>query len=241
VSKVEVIASGFDVYVKNFTMLADAKRRLGLTEDLGLESQLRKSVHEIESTLKDYSGAGLNSAMLTMLRHEKDFMLRRDPKYGESMRHAATEFAGLLAKSEIPAATKTDLSTKLAAYQRDFAAWMEGMNAVIAGQKAVSEAFTRIEPAIEDINATIARTALDAARLPPRRATIRAPHRNRHRPGDARCRHAGVFHRARRVEADRAMTLAMRELAGGKLDLEIPGVGRHDEIVRWARRSRCSR
>jgi len=33
-----------------------------------LESQLRKSVHEIESTLKDYSGAGLNSAMLTMRR-----------------------------------------------------------------------------------------------------------------------------------------------------------------------------
>jgi len=61
-----------------------------------------------------------------------------------------------------PRRTKTDLSTKLAAYQRDFAAWMEGMNAVIAGQKAVSEAFTRIEPAIEDINATIARTALDA-------------------------------------------------------------------------------
>jgi len=153
--RVEATQSGFDVYVKTFTTLADAKRKLGLDQDSGLEGQLRKSVHEIESGIKTLADARLDAAMLTMRRHEKDFMLRHDAKYGESMKTAAAEFAGLLAGTTLPAAAKSEMSGKLAAYQRDFAAWMDGMNAIVKEQKAMSEAFARIEPVIEEIRAAV--------------------------------------------------------------------------------------
>jgi len=68
--RVEATQSGFDVYVKTFTTLADAKRKLGLDQDSGLEGQLRKSVHEIESGIKTLADARLDAAMLTMRRHE---------------------------------------------------------------------------------------------------------------------------------------------------------------------------
>ena len=64
--------------------------------------------------------------MLTMRRHEKDFMLRRDHKYGDDMKKRNAEFvAGIEKAASIPEATKTELKQKLADYQRDFQAWME--------------------------------------------------------------------------------------------------------------------
>src|SRR5882724_2261266 len=38
--RVEATQGGFDVYAKTFTTLADAKRKLGLDQDSGLEGQL---------------------------------------------------------------------------------------------------------------------------------------------------------------------------------------------------------
>jgi methyl-accepting chemotaxis protein len=229
--RVEAIQSGFDVYARTFTTLADAKRKLGLDQESGLEGQLRKSVHEIESGLKTLADSRLGAAMLTMRRHEKDFMLRHDAKYGESMKTAAVEFAGLLADTTLSAAAKNEMSGKLAAYQRDFAAWMDGMNSIIKEQKAMSEAFAKIEPIIEEVRATVdkAERGANAAAAASRADTAQ------------RIQIAIVvitigvgllaFLIGRGVSRPLgAMTDAMRELASGKLDLVIPGAGRRDEI-----------
>jgi len=52
-----------------------------LNEKLGLTGSLRGAVHDIESKLNEIDNLRLTSLMLTMRRHEKDFMLRRDEKY----------------------------------------------------------------------------------------------------------------------------------------------------------------
>jgi len=230
-SKVEATQSGFDVYVKTFATLADAKRKLGLDQDAGLEGQLRKSVHEIESDLKALADARLDAAMLTMRRHEKDFMLRHDAKYGESMKTAAAEFAGLLAGTTPPAAAKSDMSGKLAAYQRDFAAWMEGMNSIVKEQKAMSEAFAKIEPIIEEIHAAIDKAEHEASAAA---AASRADTAQRIQIAIVVIT-IGVGLLALLIGRGvsrplGAMTDAMRDLASGKLDRVIPGAGRRDEI-----------
>ena len=57
-----------------------------------LQGTLRKSVHDIESAIKEFNDAKLEAGMLTMRRHEKDYMLRRDTKYGDELKKAATAF-----------------------------------------------------------------------------------------------------------------------------------------------------
>src|SRR5205814_3106076 len=51
---------------------------------------------------------------------------------------------------------------KLAAYQRDFAAWIEGMNAIIQAQKSMSDSFAKIEPLIDTIHKTVEKAEADA-------------------------------------------------------------------------------
>jgi methyl-accepting chemotaxis protein len=227
----EAIQSGFDVYLKTFTALVQAKRKLGLNQDSGLEGELRKSVHEIEIGLKALGDSRLDAAMLTMRRHEKDFMLRGDAKYGESMKAAAADFAALLGGAALPAAAKSDMTGKLSAYQRDFAAWMEGMNTITKEQKAMSEAFGKIEPVIEEIH-----TAIDKAEREANAAAAlsRADTAQRIQIAIVAITlgvAALAFFIGRGVSGPLgAMTEAMRVLASGKLDLTIPGAGRRDEI-----------
>src|SRR5262249_34117552 len=89
--KIDTIGMGFQAYLEHFGAVVEAKRRLGLDENSGLEGALRKSVHEIESKLGELKQPPLMVSMLMMRRHEKDFMLRRSAKYGDDMKKRASE------------------------------------------------------------------------------------------------------------------------------------------------------
>src|SRR4029078_12807239 len=80
---------------------------------------------DIESRVDQLHESALLVTMLMMRRHEKDFMLRRDSKYGDDMKKRGAEFMTGLERANIPEAAKTELKQKLADYQRDFQAWME--------------------------------------------------------------------------------------------------------------------
>jgi methyl-accepting chemotaxis protein len=228
--KAEAIQLGFDIYQKTFTALAEARRKLGLDQDSGLEGELRKSAREIEAALKPLGDARLDAAMLAMRRHEKDFMLRHDPRYADSMKAAAAEFAALLAGAISPSAAKV-MTEKLSAYQRDFAAWVEGMNTIIEAQKAMSEAFGKIEPVIDEVHTAIDKAGREAATAA---AGSRAETEQRIEIAILVIT-LGVAVLAyligRGVSGPLgAMTEAMRVLASGQLDLAVPGAGRRDEI-----------
>src|SRR5215470_10675393 len=132
--KMGQIGSGYVTYAKHFSDVVEDKRRLGLDENSGLEGTLRKSVHDIETKLKDFNEPSLLVTMLMMRRHEKDFMLRRDAKYGADIKKRGTEFMTLMEASSIPPSARIELGQKLDAYQRDFAAWMEAANQVAKAQ-----------------------------------------------------------------------------------------------------------
>src|SRR5262245_42319560 len=91
-NQIDLIGAGYKSYVSHFAAMVDAKRRLGLNENSGLEGALRKSVHAIETKLNGLDQPRLLATMLMMRRHEKDFMLRRDSKYGGDMKKRASEF-----------------------------------------------------------------------------------------------------------------------------------------------------
>ena len=235
VGKIEQIASGYSIYEKRFGAVVERKGMLGLNENAGLEGALRKSVHNIEKILSEYDQPQMIVSMLMMRRHEKDFMLRRDAKYGEEMKKRSAEFSARLAATDLPAPVKDDILKKLADYQQDFFAWMNAALALAQELKATSAAFAEIEPVADSVEKAIADSYAQAAA---------ANETSRSRTHWLMlCSIALVllsvgslaFLIGRSVSKPlSAMTTAMRELAAGNLDVTLAGLGRRDEIGEMA-------
>ncbi len=234
--QVDGVRSGFDAYGAHFAALVDGQRKIGLDENSGLNGALRAAVHAIESKLKEYDEPRLSASMLMMRRHEKDFMLRHDPKYGEDLRRQAGAFALMLDSASIPANAKSDIAQKLAAYQRDFFAWMEGWKATAQAESAMMDAFRALEPRLAAFTGAVARVYTQAEA--DSRGVIAAT--------TLRIQIALVvivvavgllaFYVGRSVSRPlAAMTGVMGALARGQNDVDVPGAERQDEIGQMAR------
>jgi methyl-accepting chemotaxis protein len=231
--KTNTIRAGFETYVKHFTALEKARVKLGLDENSGLEGTLRTSVHDIETALKDVEDQHLEVTMLMMRRHEKDFMLRGDVKSGEDMKKRAAEFTTQLAG--LAATARAGMTQKLAAYQRDFFAWMDTAQELAREQKALSEAFATIEPVIEAVAKDVEKARIE---------TAAAETASRH--GTTLNMQIAVlivifgvgalaFLIGRAVSKPlSALTSAMKELADGNFGVVLPGLGRKDEVGEMA-------
>jgi methyl-accepting chemotaxis protein len=235
VQRADVIRSGFDVYATHFTALVDTRRKLGLNETSGLEGALRKSVHAIETKLREFDEPRLMVTMLMMRRHEKDFMLRRDAKYGEDIKKRAAEFTKFMASTTIDSAAKDDIAQKLAAYQRDFFAWMEGAQALAREQRAVSDAYAKVDPEI-----TALQQAVESLRRNGEAAEATSRDRTTRQMQIAilvivLAVGALAYVIGRSVSRPLAgMALAMKELASGNFTVVLPGLGRKDEVGEMA-------
>ncbi len=68
-------------YMNNFNSYVNIIKEIGLNEDLGLQSQLRNSIHQIEDKFDDTDNYYILSELLMLRRYEKDYFLRFDQKY----------------------------------------------------------------------------------------------------------------------------------------------------------------
>lgn len=75
-------------YTKTFDEIVMYSKKLGLSPEEGLEGVLRKAVHDAETVLKDHHDYQMQALMLSLRRHEKDFILRSSIKYFDE--HTAT-------------------------------------------------------------------------------------------------------------------------------------------------------
>jgi methyl-accepting chemotaxis protein len=230
------IAKGFATYADQFADVVETKKRLGLDEKSGLEGNLRNSVHAIETRLKDFDEPRLTILMLMMRRHEKDFMLRRDPKYSGDHAKRVAEFNKTMVDMPLLSPDdRAELRSKLADYERDFHSWTEEAMSLTRGQKAMAEAFASIEPSIETMSKRVETTfnTMSAADEGSREAT------------GLRMQMSialvilvmsiVAFFVGRSVSRPlKAMTDAMGELANGNFDVVLPGLGRKDEIGNMA-------
>src|SRR5215510_1799756 len=236
VRQIDVIRDGFRKYESHFMTLAEIRHRLGLNENSGLEGALRASVHAIETKLNEFKETRLLATMLMMRRHEKDFMLRRDPKYGGDMKKRASEFVTALDATDIPPGAKDDIKQKLAAYQRDFFAWMGAAVELANEQKIVSETYAAIEPSIDALRTSVDETYAKAAAAD---QTSRADTKRRMQIAIlfiiiAVC--AIAYWIGRSVSRPiTSLTNVMGELARGRNEIDVDGTERGDEIGQMAR------
>jgi methyl-accepting chemotaxis protein len=233
--KIDTAQNGFKNYVNEFAALAQAEVKLGLNETLGLSGSLRTAVHDIEAKLKESDDPRLTNWMLMMRRHEKDFMLRRDPKYVGELKKAAAEFSKLLANADMPAALKADIVQKLEKYQADFSAWADGAQEVARRGAAMSKEFHQIEPIVAEIQQGIEQRynqagAAEAATRDSIKVWMLIA------LGLAIVLVSGAsFLIGRSISnALSAMVRAMTSLAAGEFSVAVPGLGRSDEVGEMA-------
>ena len=230
-AQIEAMQASLKKYQANFTAVVEQKRELGLDEKSGLEGRLRNSVHDIESRVEALHEQSLLITMLAMRRHEKDFMLRRDAKYGEEMKKRNAEFLAGVANAEIPEPAKTELKQKLADYQRDFQAWMEQALKLAAELKSMSEAFSAVEPVIEAVSKSVYATSAEAEQANrAQREEIQRLIGIAIAVISVLVMGAGLYIGRSVSKPLKVMTAAMIELANGNFAVVLPGLGRRDEI-----------
>jgi len=95
--------------------------------------------------------------MLMMRRHEKDFMLRGDEKYGDELKKRVGEFTAELAKTELPDDARKEISKLIDSYQASFFAFMAGQSTLAEEAADLAQIYDRMRPAL-----TAVRKAADA-------------------------------------------------------------------------------
>ena len=154
-SLIEKASAGVAHYARQFATVGATQKQLGLNEEAGLQGTLRQAVHEVEVTLGKHDDRGLQLLMLMMRRHEKDFLARLDPKYGEDMKKRATEFTAGLAASSIPEAERRTITQRMEEYHRDYFALQAGQLTLQAEIKALTDLFAKVEPVLDEIEKQI--------------------------------------------------------------------------------------
>ena len=113
-------------YADCFGKVRQMMVRRGLTQDAGLEGEMRKVVHDVEVKVKDQGLAELTVIMLMVRRHEKDYLLRGDPKYLDDINARIKEFADQMNQFSLPADLQKDITGKWAAYASSMTALVNG-------------------------------------------------------------------------------------------------------------------
>ncbi len=230
-ARIDAMRASLGQYQEHFEAVVALKQKLGLNEEAGLEGRLRGSVHAIEAKVDQLHGPALLATMLMMRRHEKDFMLRRDAKYGAEMKKRAAEFTAGAEGADIPTAAKAELNRLLADYQRDFQAWMDTALNLATELKATSDSFSAVEPVIDAVSKSVSDIRAEAERQNAiERDRIQWQMEIAMLLIASLVLGAGLVIGRSVSKPLKAMTSAMIELANGNFAIVLPGLGRQDEI-----------
>ncbi len=145
----KVLASGLNEHTLQFDTVFGLQEKLGFDEKAGLQGSLRKAVHDVETLLNDTNQESLTVKMLMMRRHEKDFIMRGDPKYITRIEQRQAEFLSLLGNSTLPAATQQAIIGLLDTYVRDFKAFADASVQLAGETKKLSSIFADMATAFE--------------------------------------------------------------------------------------------
>jgi methyl-accepting chemotaxis protein len=237
--QIDVIRDGFENYANDFAVLAMVQAKIGMDETSGLSGSLRKAVDIVEAGVNEINDPRLTGRLLTMRRHEKDFMLWRDDNYAAEFKKAVVAFALVLTEMDLPYEVQEKLSLNLDKYTRDFAGWVDATHAIMHSDADLAAAFHDLEPRVAEAIAAIDRSSgvadaseralRDAMKLRMGSALVLA--------ALAMCVLSFLLGRAvsRPISA---MTGALTKLASGDFNVALPGLHRRDEIGEMASAAR---
>jgi len=140
-----------DEYENTFLTVVDLFEKRGF-KDSGMEGKFREKIHAIEKAVKAKKLDQLTILMLTMRRHEKDFLLRNDPKYIDRLHKIAGEFKITVNATNLSEEEKDNLITLLEHYQLQFDEFVEVNKQITVSIDNYRAATHTLEPWFEEIH-----------------------------------------------------------------------------------------
>jgi len=151
-SDLNALRESVDSYERNFQKAVRLIEEKGF-QDEGLEGELRDAVHNIEDRI--YDREGLEPLVITMLsirRHEKDYLLRGDQTYIDQTHDSVDELKRQIFASELlTAAEKTEMYTLAEQYITAFDALVENDFEIAVATQEFNFAAQAMEPIVEKL------------------------------------------------------------------------------------------
>jgi methyl-accepting chemotaxis protein len=237
--QINVIHDGFENYANDFAVLAMVQAKIGIDETSGLSGSLRKAVDIVEAGVNEINDPKLTGRLLTMRRHEKDFMLWRDDNYAAEFKKAVLAFALVLTEMDLPYEVQEKLSLNLDKYTRDFAGWVDAAHEIMRSDADLAATFHDLEPKIVAAIAEIDRLSgiADASERALRDAMKLRMAGALALVALVMCALSFLLGRAVSKPIS-AMTGALTKLASGDFSVALPGLKRRDEIGEMASAAR---
>ncbi len=148
IQKVGAIASPFAAYLDQFKQLVDIRHVMGMSEDTGLELQMRNTVHDLLENFKDNKDFELLSGMLSMRVAEKDFMIRHDDALIDAHAKLGEALVGKVQARDLMLMEKIGFQSSIEAYHDSFKAWADTSLKLAKKQQDVAVAYAAAEPVV---------------------------------------------------------------------------------------------
>ncbi len=113
-------------YADSFSRLVRVQQKIGLHAKDGLYGGLRAAVHDVEQVIREQGDQRLLADMLTLRRNEKDFMLRLDLKYPDTLAENLALLRSHLSVSTIGLVEQRQINALLDRYHERFMALVAG-------------------------------------------------------------------------------------------------------------------
>ena len=217
-------------------MLNGVLVELGLDENKGLQGALRNAIREVEARTGKLGALSVQVSILTLRRHEKDFLARDEVRYVTQLQAELPKLAAALDGAGIPDAERAELDARVIVYRDSFLRLAEGRVRLAKALGELSRAYAEVETQLAAIGVLFTKAADeekaygDALTGQTRRISLSVT--------GALALVVSVFawwigrQIARPVIA---MTTAMEGLAAGRLDTALPQDQRHDELGQMIR------
>ena len=140
-------------YNESFAKLVAAYRQRGFA-DWGAEGDWRAAAHDIENRLAGIHNPALTISLLSMRRHEKDYLLRADDSYIDQLNQEASVLRA--GASRLPEPTRSALLGDLDKYLASVQTYLDlqkqiGLTENDGLQGAMRDAIHRVEPLIASV------------------------------------------------------------------------------------------
>lgn len=119
-------------YKTVFDQLVKIKKVVGLSPEDGLRGNLRNAIHEAEAFFKKHEDFKANTLVLTLRRNEKDFLMRKLPKYIDKHAKNFEKTVSYIQSNE----NLTDSLMLLKVYQQNFISLTEGFKTMGLNHKS---------------------------------------------------------------------------------------------------------
>ena len=233
----DAMTSGTEALSADFAKVVAAQETLGLTDNDGIRAKLNASIKAIQSELDVWPNQDALAARILQMRlAEKDFILTKEAGRLRLHRRWSNEVDLKIDSSGLDPNTQAKFHTLLTNYLADWAAFGESSLASNAAAADMQKIERELQPTTDALfdKAQAASEQANLAEIGIRRTVLWLTMAIGLISALAFQLAAAVFRRSITIPiAD--MEHAMRELAAGRQGVEIPGIGRGDEIGAMAK------